>query len=72
MMGAVKIKVRTLICLTALLAGCAFTAAVSAQVPNDALRLLGPPNPGEQTTVHVGFFLSDVTDVDEEREMFEF
>jgi len=72
MMGVVKIKVRTLICSIALLAGCAITAAVPAQVPNDALFLLGPPNPGEPTTVHVGFFLSDVTDVDEEREMFEF
>jgi hypothetical protein len=45
---------------------------VSAQAPNDSLFLLGPPNPGEQITVHVGFFLSDITEVDEEREMFEF
>ena len=72
MVEVVKIKVRTLICWTALLVCCAFTATVSAQAPNDSLFLLGPPNPGEQTTVHVGFFLSDITDVDEEREMFEF
>jgi hypothetical protein len=70
--GAVKIKVRTLMCLTTLLFSNAITATVSAQVPTDSLFLFGPPNPGEQTTVHVGFFLSDVTNIDEEREMFEF
>jgi len=44
----------------------------SAQVSDDAPFVLGPPNSSEPIPIHVGFFLSDVTDVDEEREMFEF
>ena len=47
-------------------------ATASAQVSNDAPFVLGPPNSSEPIPIHVGFFLSDVTDVDEEREMFEF
>lgn len=72
MLGPVKTKVRALLCSVTLLAGCFISSAVSAQVPTDSPFLLGPPDTGEPTTVHVGFFLSDVTDVDEEREMFEF
>ena len=49
-----------------------FAATASAQVSNDAPFVLGPPNSSEPIPVRVGFFLSDVTDVDEEREMFEF
>jgi hypothetical protein len=47
-------------------------ATASAQVSNDAPFVLGPPSSSEPIPVHVGFFLSDVTDLDEEREMFEF
>ena len=72
MVGAVKIRVHALVALTVLLASCVKTDRLFAQDPENDLRLLGSPNPGEQTTVQVGFRLSDITDVDEEREMFEF
>lgn len=58
--------------MAVLLTDLIITNPLFAQSPNNNLSLLGPPNPGEQTTVHVGFRLSDITDVDEEREMVEF
>ncbi len=58
--------------LAALLTGFIITNPLFAQNLNEDLSLLGPPNPGEQTTVLVGFRLADITDIDEEREMFEF
>lgn len=58
--------------LAVLLTGVVMTSPLFAQNPNNDVSLLGPPNPGEQTTVLVGFRLSDITEVDEEREIFEF
>lgn len=72
MMGAVNIRVCFLLYMMTLTIGHTTAVAASAQATNDTPFLLGPPNLIEPTTVHVGFFLSDVTDVDEEREMFEF
>ena len=72
MARAVKIRVHHQMALTLLLLCCLYTCRLFAQNPDNDLGLLGPPNPGEQTTVHVGFRLSDITDIDEEREIFEF
>ncbi len=67
-----KTRVRILMCGMFLLLCQIMAATASAQVSRDAPFVLGPPNSSEPIPVHVGFFLSDVTDVDEEREMFEF
>ena len=65
-------KSRTLLVLALLLLGCCMANPVFAEEVKNDLGLLGPPNPGEPTRVFVGFRLSDITDVDEEREKFEF
>jgi hypothetical protein len=67
-----KTKVRILSSVMFLMFCQLIAATASAQVSNDAPFVLGPPSSSEPIPVHVGFFLSDVTDLDEEREMFEF
>ena len=49
-----------------------FATTSLAQDPDTHPFLLGPPHTGTPVPVSVGFFLSDVTDVNEERQMFEF
>ncbi|MEH6592420.1 MAG: hypothetical protein V7746_19295 [Halioglobus sp.] len=72
MINKVKTRVCYLACLVILMVGHVLTATASVQGSNDTSFVLGPPNQSGPTTVYVGFFLSDVTDIDEEREMFEF
>jgi len=67
-----KTRVRILIYAMFLMLCQIIAATASAQVSDDAPFVLGPPNSSEPIPIHVGFFLSDVTDVDEEREMFKF
>ena len=61
-----------MLALAVLLLGCATYDSSFAQTPGNDLSRLGLPNPGGQTKVRVGFRLSDITDISEEREMFEF
>lgn len=67
-----KTKVRNFICAMFLLLCQIIAGTASAQVSNDIPFVTGPPNSSEPIPIHVGFFLSDVTDVDEEREVFKF
>ena len=63
------------IALERLIASLALTSIFSmalATEPDGEPFLLDPPGGDEPVMVRVGFFLSDVTDVDEERETFEF
>jgi hypothetical protein len=61
--------------LFAALACLVLAAAASGDPPDAAAKeafLLGPPNPDGPVVVRVGFRLSEVNDIDEERETFEF
>jgi len=67
-----KTSVRILIYAMFLMLCQIIAATASAQASDDPPFILGPPDSSEPIPIHIGFFLSDVTDVDEEREMFEF